>query len=130
MEWLQILKSTESGVDHGWTSAGPSVAPLIDLNGHAADSSACGDGSELVGSTMQAGMYKGLVWHGRWLLAHDRFTDCFKQLAISRISANICTCNTDDHDELPLRGAEEATAATAVLRQARLDVHRTLTFQV
>ena len=29
-----------------------------------------------------------------------------------------------------MQAAEQSTAATAVLRQARLDVHRTLTFQV
>ena len=130
MEWLQILNSTELKADQGGRSAGPPVAPLIDLDGSAANSPARGDGSELVGSTMQPGMYKHSAWHGRRLVVRDDLTDCFRQLAINKLSADIFTCNTDDSNEVRLQAAEQSIAATAVLRQARLDVHRTLTFQV
>lgn len=130
MEWLQILNSTELEPSQGGRSAGPPVAPLIDLDGSAANSPARGDGSELVGSTTQPGMYKGAAWHGRRLVVHDSLTDCFRQLAINELSADICTCRTDDDNKVRVQAAEQSPAATAVLRQARLDVHRTLTFQV
>ncbi|CAK0785004.1 hypothetical protein CVIRNUC_008209 [Coccomyxa viridis] len=90
MEWLQILNSTELEPSQGGRSAGPPVAPLIDLDGSAANSPARGDGSELVGSTTQP----------------------------------------DDDNKVRVQAAEQSPAATAVLRQARLDVHRTLTFQI
>ena len=130
MEWLQILNSTELKANQGSKSAGPPVAPLIDLDGSAANSPARRDESELVGSTMQPGMYKGSAWHGRRLVVHVCLTDCFRQLAINELSSDICTRNTDDNNEVRIQAAEQPTAATAVLRQARLDVHRTLTFQV
>ena len=79
MEWLQILNRTELKADQGSKRAGPPVAPLIDLDGSAANSPARGDGSELVGSTMQPGMYNGSAWHGRRLVVHVSLTDCFRQ---------------------------------------------------
>ena len=68
MEWLQILSNTQFEADHGSKNAGPAVDPLTDLKEPAADRPAHGDGSKLVDSAMQSGMYKGLEW--QWLVAY------------------------------------------------------------